>query len=237
MKNFNDYTYFIYIGNNKSYGFYTYRGEDGNQKGYVVGRDAHGNPIYKKWKFNNDSMRIIRVHKNEQDLDKNSAADFLRHSPECKDSVSGSYVGEENQQVLVYFKEMNDKKDAVDAVDTRRVVIKAQSAALDLKGADLEEMANIIGIFGKSEEIMTHRVLDFASNSPQMMLDFINDPSRKVKALIKRSLNAGVFAMDGKQVKWEGKIIGADEDEAVSNLLKDDKLRKAIELNLSKFGG
>ncbi len=236
MKNFADYTYFVYIGNNKSYGFYTYRHpQTGMPVGYVVGRDDKGNPVYKKWRFNNDSMRQIRVHAEEQDLNGLKAIDFLRNSPECLNSTNGHKIG--NQQVLVYFKELNDSKDAADAIATRRISLDAQNAALALKGDDLVDFAAVIGIFNVNPDILSHRVLDYASNYPTKTLEYINDPSRKVKALVKKAINAKVFSEDGRQIKWEGKLIGADEDEAVSNLLKDEKLKKAIELNLSKFGG
>lgn len=236
MKNFGDYVYFIYLGNNKTYGFMTYTDPTtGNQRGYRVGSDDKGRPIFKKWRFNNDSMRIVRVGTGEIDLDGKSAVDFLRNSPECKGSKSGTYIND--QQVLVYFKEMTDEQDAKNAVETRKLNIEAQNAALKLKGEDLIDFAAIIGVFDSSPDILTHRVLDFASNFPKKMLDYVNDPSRKVKSLIERALNAGVFVEDGKQIKWEGKVIGADKDDAVSNLMKDEKLKKAIELNLSKFGG
>lgn len=236
MKNFGDYTYFIYIANNKSYGFATYRDpKTGLTRGFRIGKDDKGQPIYKKWRFNNDSMRIVRIGKDEVDLDGQNAIEFLRNSPECKGSPNGAYVGD--SQVLVYFKEMNEAQDAKNAVDTRKLSIEAQNEALKLKGNDLVDFAAIIGVFNADPDIMTHRVLDYASNFPQKMLEYVGDPSRKVKALLQRALNAGVFNIDGKQVKWEGKIIGADEDDAVSTLLKDEKLKKAIELNLSKFGG
>lgn len=236
MKNFGDYTYFSYIANNKSYGFATYTDpKTGLSRGFRIGRDDKGNPIYKKWRFNNDSMRIIRVGKDEQDLDGQKALDFLRESPECLDSPNGAYVGD--SQVLVYFKENNNAKDAKNAIASRVVVIDAQNAALKLKGEDLVDFAAIIGVFNEDEDIMIHRVLDYASNRPQEMLNYVKDPTRKVKSLISRAINAGVFRVDGKQILWEGKTIGGDEDDAVSNLVKDDKLRKAIELNLSKFGG
>ena len=90
MKNFGDYVYFIYLGNNKTYGFMTYTDPTtGNQRGYRVGSDDKGRPIFKKWRFNNDSMRIVRVGTGEIDLDGKSAVDFLRNSPECKGSKSG----------------------------------------------------------------------------------------------------------------------------------------------------
>jgi len=236
MKNFGDFTYFVYIGNNKSYGFMTYRdGRTGLTKGFIIGKDAKGNPIYKKWRFNNDSMRQIRVHKDEVDLEGQNAIEFLRNSPECMGSENGSFVN--GEQVLVYFKELNQAKDAELALESRELSWKAQGAALALKGEELFDFAALIGVFTKDAAIARHRVVDYASNFPKKMLEYVDDPARKVKALIKKAINSSVFQVDGKQIKWEGKLIGADEDEAVTNVLKDEKLKKAVELNLAKFGG
>ncbi len=236
MKNFGDYTYFVYLGNNKRYGFMTYRDPiTGQTKGYVIGKDDKGQPIYKRWSFNYDSQRQIRVHKEEKDINGQSAIEFLRNSPECMDSPNAHMVN--GTQVLAYFKELNQAKDAALALESRELAIKAQSMALNMKGVTLIDFAAIIGVFSPDEETLRLRVLDFASNYPKKFLEMVDDPSQKAKALLKKAINASVFSLDGKQIKWEGKLIGADEDDAVSNLLKDDKLRKAIELNLAKFGG
>jgi hypothetical protein len=37
-------------------------------------------------------------------------------------------------------------------------------------------------------------------------------------------------------IKWEGKTIGADEEDAVSALSKDAKLLDAVKVNMQKFG-
>lgn len=236
MKNFGDYTYFVYIGNNKSYGFQTYNDpKTGLSKGFIVGRDSKGNPIYKKWRFNNDSMRQIRVGKDEQDVDGQNAIEFLRNSPECMGNPNGHYV--EGSQVLTYFKELNEGKDAAEAVKVRKDMLTVQNAVLALKGEKLRNFAANIGVFNDDDNILVHRALDFASNYPTRALEFLEDPSSDVKALVKKALRNQVFSLDGKQIKWEGKLIGADEDDAVSSLLKDEKLKKAIEINLAKFGG
>jgi len=236
MKNFEDYVYFVYLGNNVRYGFMTYRDPiKGNTVGYVIGKDDKGNPIYKKWRFNYDSQRQIRVHKEEKDVNGLSAIEFLRNSPECLGGPNGHMVN--GTQVLAYFKEMNEAKDASIALESRELSLKAQSHAIALKGQELVDIAAILGLFNQDEESLRLRVLDYASNYPKKYLELVEDPSKKVKALLKKAIKASVFSIDGKQIKWEGKMIGADEDDAVSNLLKDEKLRKAIEINLSKFGG
>jgi hypothetical protein len=236
MKKFEDFIYFVYLGNNKRYGFQTYRdGVTGQTCGYVLGKDDKGNPLYKKWSFNTDSQRQIRVHKEERDVNGQSAAEFLRNSPECFGSPNGHIV--DGNQVLAYFKEVNDGKDAEIALESRAMSLKAQNHAISLKGQALIDFAALIGIFSSDEGTLSLRVLDYASNFPKKYLDMVEDPSAKVKALVKKAINSSVFHMDGKQIKWETKMIGADEDDAVSNLLKDEKLRKAVELNLAKFGG
>lgn len=236
MKNFGDYTYFVYLGNNKRYGFQTYKDPvTGQTIGYVIGKDDKGHPIYKRWSFNFDSQRQIRVGKEEKDLNGRLAVDFLRNSPECYGSPNG-YI-DNGVQVFAYFKEVNAAKDAEVALESRTVSIKAQSHALNLKGQALIDLAAVIGIFHNDEEVLRMKVLDYASNFPKKYLELIDDPSQKVKALLQKALNAGVFNKDGRQIKWENKLIGADEDEAISTLMKDEKLKKAIETNLAKFGG
>lgn len=240
LPDFSKYIYFVYLGNNKTYGFRNYTdASSGQERGYVTGFDKFGQPLYKEWVFDNDSRRQVRVHMEEKDKTGQLAVDFLRNSPECLNSPSGRYAqGDDgkNTQYLVYFKEVNESKDAEIALSSRKISIDAQRKALELKGAELEEMASFVNVFSKDEEILTLKVLDFANNRSQDFLKLHDDPSRKVKALINKGLHSGVLTKDGLMIKWEGKTVGADFDEAVSNLVKDEKLKKAIELNLSKFG-
>lgn len=238
-KDFSKYVYFAYVGSNGHYTFSTYTdAETGELVGYVIGRDKNGQPLYKNWEFNADSRNQVRVRENEKDKEGKLAIDFLRRHPECGNSPNGHYLGdgEDKKQLLVYFTEINEEKTANDAVSARKLVIDAQNAALALKGKDLDEMAAVIGIFTDKESLKVHRVLDYSSNYPQKFLELLNDPKRKVLATLRKGVNSGVLVQDGRMIKWEGKLVGADEDDAVSNLLSDDKLRKAIELNIEKFG-
>ena len=235
MKQFADYTYFVYTGNNKSYGFTTYTDAiTGRTQGYVVGKDDKGNPIYKKWRFNLDSQRQIRVHKDESDINGQSALEFLRNSPECLKSKNGHVV--QGGQVLVYFKEVNEEGDAELALESRELSIRAQNIALNLKGQELIDTGAILGLFGAKEKALRLRIMDYASNFPKKFLDIVEDPTAKVRALVEKAINAGVFSEDGRQIKWETKLVGADKDDAITTILKDEKLRKAVELNLQKFG-
>lgn len=232
---YNDFFYFSYIAKNPSYGFATYKDPvSGGVRGYVIGKDKNGQPIYKYWHFNYDSQRIKRVGKEERDLEGNLAHEFLRNAPACMGSENGEYVA--GSQTGYYFKEINTAKDAKQAVDTRRKVIEAQATALALKGQELQDIATYIGVSDPSEEVQRHRVLDFSSNEPTRFMDLVNDKTLKVRSFIRRAINAGILKEEGRLISWDTKTIGSDEDEAVATLMKDDKLKNAIQVHLSKVG-
>lgn len=235
MKQFGDYTYFLYVGNNPNYSFRNYVDPlTGQERGYVVGFDKNGQPLYKEWFFNYSSKRQIRVSNSEVDLKGQKAVDFLRSSPEFYGNKNGHYV--DDRQVLFMFKEINEEAEAAAAVDARMVTVNAQAKAGALKGQELQDVAAIIGVFSPSESVRKHRVLDFAANFPDKFLALVDDPLLKIRSLIRKGINDNVLKVTGRVISWEGQQIGADEDDAVSTLSKDAKLKSAIELNLKKFG-
>lgn len=235
MKQFGDYTYFLYVGNNPNYSFRNYVDPTtGQERGYVVGFDKNGQPVYKEWFFNYSSRRQVRISNQEVDLKGQKAVDFLKSSPEFYGNPSGHYV--DGKQVLFMFKEINEEADAAAAVDSRLRVIDAQKKAADLKGQTLRDVAAIIGVFSPSDSVCKHRVLDFAANFPDKFLAVVDDATLKVRSLVKKAINDGVFKVQGKVISWEGKTLGGDEDEAVAALVSDPTLKAAVELNLKKFG-
>lgn len=234
QKDYSEFHYFAYIANNPAFGFSTYRdAETGMPTGYVIGYDKLGRPEYKFWQFNYDSQRIKRVGVNEKDKENKSAYEFLKNSPACMGSGNGSYIN--GAQTGYFYKEIDNAKEAKEAVDTRRESIEAQSKALGLEVQLLTDIAAIIGVFDDSEEIKRHRVLDFASNEPKKFLGILKDNSLKIKSLIKKGISSGVLKLNGRVVEWNGTVIGSDEDEAVARLLKEEKMRVGIETHLSKL--
>lgn len=234
--NYGDFHYFYYLGSNRHYGFATYRDpETGRQCGYVIGKDKNNQPIYQYWAFNMDSLRIKRVSKKEKDIDGKLAVDFLRNAPSCYKSTNGEYVGE--KQVNFFYKEVDEAGDAKAVVATRKLVVDAQHEATHLNAEDLQDIANLIGVWDTREEIQQHRVLDFSANQPSKFLELLKDPTRKIRALIQRCVNRGVFKQDGPMITWETKTIGIDENEAVANLMKDAKLLSSVKNYLANFGG
>lgn len=235
-KNYGDFHYFNYIATNPSYGFATYKDpETGSVRGYVIGFEKNGTPQYKYWHFNYDSQKIKRVGKNEVDLNKQLAYDFLRQAPACMGSQNGEYYGD-GKQTGYFYKEINTAKDAEEAVDSRRNLIKAQAAALDLKEQELNDIASYLGVFDVTPAEKRHRVLDYSANEPTKFLALLEDKTLKLRSFLRTGISKGVLKEEGKAIYWESKQIGADEDDAVATLTKDDKLNKAIEVNLTKIG-
>lgn len=228
MKNFDQFVWFIFVPErqNKKFGFRTYNDSKNKECGYLIGGDSKS-PVYKKWSFDRDSKRMIRVHVDEVDHNGQSAVEFLRNSPECYGSPNGTYQ-HDGSQIDYYFKEVNEAGEAKKASEILMNKSKALSKAAEVKGQDFIDLCAMIGVLNKPEEIMRHRLMDYAQNFPEPFLALVEDPTRKVRSLVRRALEANVFIKDGPVIKWENKIIGAGEDDAVTNLLKDESLKSTV---------
>lgn len=236
MKNYNEFVFFIFDPSrmNRSFGFRTYSDRKHNECGYVIGQDPKGAPIYKKWKFDHDSKRMIRVHVDEQDKNQQKAIDFLRNSPECYGSPNGTYLAD-GKQIDYFFKELKEEADAEIASNILVNKAAAITEAANIKGQDFIDLCAMISVFNKPEPIMRHKLIDYAQNYPDKFLEVLSDPSRKVRSLVRRAVDANVFTKDGPIIKWETKIIGADEDTAVALLLKDENLMNTLNEVIKKL--
>ncbi len=231
-----DYVYFQFTSpNNRSFSFRTYNNDKGQAVGFMEGTDKDGRPIFRRWKFDQD-VRKISVHKDKTDISKDSlnAVDFLRKSPNCKDSPNGTYLN--GLQVDVFFEEVNDTKTAQVGLDFEKQRVDAQNEAFRLKGQDFIDVCAMIGVFNKDETIMRFALVDYAKNKPQSFLDLVNDPIRQIRSVIRRAVHENVFNQKGgRMLTWENTLIGVDEDDAVTKLKQDEKLLKAVKAQLDKI--
>ena len=236
MANQSDYVTFLFISPlNRSFGFKTYTNALGQAVGFVDGHDRDKQPIYHRWKFDQDGSRTIRVHKNKTDLsvDKIKAVDFLRESPNCKDSPNGTYSFD-GTQTDVYFQEMNDEKTAQEGLDAEIARIEAQNIALKVKGQDFVDLCALIGVFNKDESIMRFSLVAFAKDKPEKFTELYNDPVRQTKSIIRRGVGAGIISKEGRMLTWENQLLGVDEEDAVRKLKTDENLYKALKAHLDK---
>ena len=236
MANQGDYVVFIFNSPlNRSFGFRTYTNEFGQEIGFMDGKDSKGQPIYHRWKFDQDGARTIRVHKNKTDVSerKLNAVEFLRNSPNCKGSPNGAY-SLYGTQTDIYFEEMNDEKTAREGLNAEVVRVDALNAALKVKGQDFVDLCALIGVFNKEESVMRFALVDFAKNKPDKFNELYHDPVRQLKSLIRRGVSANVITKEGRMLSWENKLLGVDEDDAVRALKTDENLFKALKAHLDK---
>jgi len=236
MNSYDEYVFFIFDPTrmNRKFGFRTYDDKRNNVIGYVQGVEKDGSPAYKKWSFDRDSRRTIRVHVDEQDKNGQKAVEFLRNSPACAGSPNGTYLAN-GTQIDYYFKEVNEAGDAKKALDILLIKSKAITKAASVTGQDFIDVCALIGVMNKPEEVMRFKLMDYAQNFPEKLLALVEDPTRKVRSLVRRAVEASVFTKDGPVIKWENKIIGGNEEDAVSNLLSDKTLLDTVEQVVKKL--
>lgn len=237
MANHGDYIYFQFTSpNNTSFSFRTYNNDRGQAVGFMEGKDQFNRPIFRRWKFDQD-VRKISVHKDKTDVSEFAvkAVEFLRNSPNCKDSPNGTYRN--GKQEDVYFEEVNDIKAAQIGLDFETHRILAQNEALRVKGQDFIDLCGMIGVFNKDETVMRFALVDYAKNKPASFLDMVKDPTRQLRSLVRACVHENVFstAGGGRLIQWENTLIGTDEDDAVAKLKNDEKLVKAIRAQLEKL--
>lgn len=229
---YDDYEYFVLLPErmeNAHYGFRDYTDiKTGELQAIYDGKkDRHGDPIPRQFNFSKKerTMRIPKLQK----ANGKSIVEFLKNHPECEGSPN-------NEGQPFWFRMVREEADAEIANEQKALRRKAENMAADLKGDELFDVAVLYGVFDKRPAIALHAVSEAAHNDPQTFLDIVESPDMAAKALVHKALSHNLFAKKGKMIVWENETIGADFDEAVSRLLKEEKLAKAVQSNINKFG-
>lgn len=230
MKNLDEYIMFVFVSPyNESYGFSGYTDKKGKRCFYSNAYDKNGQPIPFKWRFD-QNHRTLKVHIEQKDILGTNAVEYLRNCPDCVGSPNS--IGDPKAG---WFKEMNEDRDAEIAMEIKLLRNDAANKAINAKGADFEDMCLLLGIFTGSESTKRFKLTDAAEADPKTFLKVYDDPTRKIRGLVRKALDCGVFRKEGPMIFWENKEIGIDEDYAVSTLKSDAPLRKAVEANVAKF--
>lgn len=209
-------------------------GQVGRYVEYVQARDLHGRDKGKRFRFD-DNLRRLMTRPSDTDIYGRKQYDFLKNHPECEGSPNGIYESDGKGgwiQTGISFRELNEAKDAKVALDAERLTTKAKSVAYDLDEETLSEIANIIGYYGPVDDVMRLRVVEWAGVKPTEFNELLESGDRSTRALIRKALQDNVLYEKGKMIMWENHVLGADEDAAVSSLVKDkkvaDSLREAL---------
>lgn len=171
--------------------------------------------------------RTVLVSKNGDAPQKMKLVDYLKNSPFTEDSPNLR-----GEPVLRLYDEEKDAKTAVDRTTLR---MNAGNAALALTGQELIDVAAAIGSFSTSPTVLKSRVLEFADQEPELFMELVGDPTKEAKSLIRRGLKSGVLKTTGKIIRWEGTKIGADEEDAISTLMKDNEIMEGLKKAVKKL--
>jgi hypothetical protein len=193
---------------------------------YVEGVDDKGK-ARGKWFELSQSHRTFVVREGQKDAEGKLMYDFLKNSPDCEGSPNAAA----NAKPL--FKEMNEAKDAKVAIESGKLRTKAQARVYDLEESKdfetLSELAAHIGYYEAPDEIMIHRVAEWAGKKPEDFFEVLDSGDRPIRALIRRALNSEILSKRGPVIHWDKTVIGNDEDSAVAKLIEDAAMLEALE--------
>ena len=215
------------------YSFSGYTDKDGNPQ-YIANSRTSDGIIRRSFSFSRKD-RTMKIPVYQKDIEGNSVVEFLRNHPECQDSPNGIYkeTPDGTVQQNIYFKELNDGKDAKKALEGRRITTKALNLALELDAESAQEVAMLLFGFRSDDiDIIQFKLYEYARNKPEDFLEVADSKDRKARALVRQGVSVGALIKKGRLILWEDTVIGNDEDEAVSNLMKDKKLMDSLNKNV-----
>jgi len=234
-----DYVYFVFAkSSNAGHGFSTYNDESGalGNPGRAVfisyQTDKNNQPIPYHFSFSVRD-RVLRIDNTKTDANGTNVVEFLRASPECKDSPNGTYDAN-GVQYGVVFKEMNEEADADRALKAKDYRRNAENIAADLPLEDVYEINSLLGIFKHGEVMSRHALLEVAGNKPDVFMDAYENPQRQSLALVRRGIEKKILHYQGGAVIWNKTTLGLDEQDAATNLQKEPKMFEALDLAIKK---
>jgi hypothetical protein len=205
-------------------------GRPGEYVRYVTTKTKDGKEIGKRFRFDL-SFRRLMTRENDRDVTGLSQFAWLKNYPQCEGSPYGEYVENDDgtrTQVGVWFRELNDARDAEVALQADESRINAQATALGLDEETLEEVGAILGHFGDPDKLMRLRVVEYAGKKPRHFEEILKAGDRGIRATVKKALADGVFKQKGTMIYWNSTVVGADEESAVATLVKDNEMLNAV---------
>ena len=108
------------------------------------------------------------------------------------------------------FKEINLKAEATQTTSKIGLLRKALDLAMGMEEAEGKELAASLNwnVYNDWVELQA-KILDFCKNKPEDFLKFYQDPSKKVKSVIKSALDANVISYDlnSGEVKFADSVL------------------------------
>lgn len=214
------------------YGFSSYMDVDGDVRFIEKFKNQYGASIKKNYEFN-QSKRILRIPAKQVE-----EIEFLRNHPECEGSPNGFYDGEgsDRKQSRVYFREINEGKDAAVVVEATKDRVKAQNLALELSETPekLKQVAIMCGCFKSDPGIQLSHVLQYSETAPLDFINIVNSNELEASYLVKVALSKNIMTRIGLAIKY-GDLSFADEEDAISKVMTDKAVKSSLKKAISKY--
>lgn len=197
--------------------------EDGEQ---VVHKGPNGSPLRLKF---HKGRRMLRYPI------KSKLVELLRNHPECYGSKNceKKVIDGKTFYPNALFKEVKENSDAKIAVDATRIRTEAMNLVFEVMEDEnkASDLAAVLGI-KSSGSISDSKLLLYAENNPQEMIDTIKSPEFKAKAVAKRAIELDVLQREGI-VYCVGDIqFGTEFDDIVKSIIDDKDKFELLEKKL-----
>lgn len=206
-------------------------GNSGAAVQYVISKDKFGRDQGKFFTLG-QAQNAFQVRLTDTDVHNKSMYDFIANHPWCEGSRNGDYVTDENGdkvQINVKFKLMDSAADAKVALDATVNRAKAQLSAGEIDDQTLLEVAAIgISYHGLPDEVMRHKVVEWAGKRPNDYFEVLNSGERFIKAVIRKAISDGTFSIKGELIYWNNLLIGVNEDAALAYLMSNADQLEAL---------
>lgn len=98
-----------------------------------------------------------------------------------------------NPEAEAIFYRVDNKKEAMEERQMRKLIVKAVNTALDLDDKKAKEVALALGIDAESLEEIRNMLEDYAGDEPQEFLEIVERASLESESVLKEAIKQGVI--------------------------------------------
>ena len=98
-----------------------------------------------------------------------------------------------NTEIEAVFYRVDNKKDAIEERQMRKLIVKAVSEAQDLDDKKVKEVAMALGIEAESVEEIRNILEDYAGDNPSEFLEVLDRTSLEGESVIKEAIKQGLI--------------------------------------------
>jgi hypothetical protein len=152
----------------------------------IESQNEKGEPIFLSIVFSANNLGYVFLNGNNSVHQK--MYQFLEL---CNYNGSNKDRSEEKGDPVFY--RVDNKKEAIEERSTRKLIVKAINAALELDDAKAKEVGMALGIEAESLEEVRNQLEDFAEINPEEFMTIVERASLGVESVLKEAIKQGII--------------------------------------------